>query len=223
MGLIANLIYIIGIGVVIMIALNIINIVQAGSKKPDGRKMEQILGMKPEKATYGDVERLSRSEKMQLFFAASTPELNEFNGEYQAKLLSGGILGGSSAFFTHHVFPYGKLTLNTKWVGKGFQSTDANSGTGYNIFTQQNGKTLRIRKIDTAMVPTKIGKDGKRSFQINYSRLNTGMIHSMKDEVRKINDNLYIGAGYMGLGGGSLNPAPFALIGPPKPWVGADK
>ncbi|MFH2063779.1 MAG: hypothetical protein ABIK15_01105 [Pseudomonadota bacterium] len=222
MNLIVNLLYIAGAGVIIMIILNIINILQAGSKKPDGRTMEQILGVKAEKATYDDVEKLSRNEKMQLFYAASTPDLHEFNGEYEARLLSGGVLGKSSAFFTHHVFPFGKLSLNTKWGGKGFQSAGPNSGIGYNLFTQGNGKTLRIRKNDTSIVPTKIGKDGKRSFQINYSRLNTGMIHSMRDEVRKINDNLYIGAGYMGLGGGSLNPAPFALIGPPKPWVGAD-
>ena len=44
----------------------------------------------------------------------------------------------------------------------------------------------------------------------------------MRDEIRQINDNLFIGAGYMGLGGGPINPAPFALIGPPKPWVGPD-
>jgi hypothetical protein len=45
----------------------------------------------------------------------------------------------------------------------------------------------------------------------------------MRDEIRQINDTLFIGAGYMGLGGGPINPAPFALIGPPKPWVGPDR
>ena len=80
-----------------MIALNIINIFQAGSKKPDGRTMAQILGLDPEDATYEDVERLSRREKMQLFYAAPPPDFNSLNGEYSAKLLSGGVLGGSSA------------------------------------------------------------------------------------------------------------------------------
>jgi len=45
----------------------------------------------------------------------------------------------------------------------------------------------------------------------------------MRDEIRKINDHLFIGIGYMGLGGGSINPAPFVLIGPAKEWVGVDK
>ena len=33
----------IGVLVIIMLALNIINILQAGSKKPDGRTMEETL------------------------------------------------------------------------------------------------------------------------------------------------------------------------------------
>jgi hypothetical protein len=68
-----------------------------------------------------------------------------------------------------------------------------------------------------------IGKDGKISFIVDYCFENSGMIHSMKDEIRQINKNLFIGAGYMALGGGSMNPAPFALIGPPTPWSGPDK
>jgi len=225
MDLIINLFFIVCAGVVTMLALNIINILQAGSRKPDGRSMEQILGVDPEKATYDDIEKLSRKEKMQLFYAASVPDFTKIHGEYQARLLSGGVLGSSSAYFTHHVFPTGKPTFKTEWVGKGFQSNGENRGIGYNIFIERTGNstnTRRLRKISTSMAPTKIGRDRKLSFQIDYSKLNSDVIHSMRDEVRQINENLYIGAGYMTLGGGSLNPAPFALIGPPRPWVGAD-
>jgi len=45
----------------------------------------------------------------------------------------------------------------------------------------------------------------------------------MQDEVRKVNDNLFICIGYMGIGGGSINPAFFILYGEPEKWVGADK
>ena len=214
------------IGVLTMIALNIINILQAGSKKPDGRTMGEILGLDPVDATYDDVEKLSRSEKMQLFYAASVPDFTSLNGEYSARLLSGGVLGGSSAYFTHHIFPTGRLTFKTRWIGKGFKSEGENQGTGYNIFEDTSGgksRTLRIRKIKTTMGPTRIGKTGKRSFQIDYSEFNSGAVHSMRDEVRQINKNLFIGVGYMGLGGGPANPAPFALIGPPEPWKGPDK
>lgn len=219
----------ISIGVLggVMLALNIINILQAGSKKPDGRTMEEIIGVDPARATYEDVEKLSRKDKMQLFYAAETPDFNELEGEYKAGLLSGGVLGKSSELFTHHVFPTGMVTLGTKWVGKAFTKETELTGRGYNLFTKKNKNgamdTLRIREIKTGMGPTKIGKDDKLSFKIDYRMFNSGSVKSMRDELRRINENLYIGAGYMGLGGGSINPAPFVLMGPPTPYVGAGK
>jgi hypothetical protein len=116
--------------------------------------------------------------------------------------------------------------VHTKWIGKAFKPASDSSGQGYNIFeekTKSGTRILRLRKIDTNLAPSKIARDNKNSFQINYSRYNKGTVHSMRDEIRKINDNLYIGMGYMGLGGGSANPAPFALVGKPSPWVGPDK
>lgn len=216
-----------GIMIIVMLALNGINILQAGSKEPDGRTMAQILGVDPKTATFDDVEKLSRKDKMQLFYAAITPDFKTLNGEYEARLLSGGILGKSSALFTHHVFPTGLPTLNTKWTGKAFSANKSDAGTGYNIFAEKSAdgtvSSLRIRPMRTSMDASKVGKDGKSSFLVDYSFDNTGTIHSMRDEIRQINENLFIGAGYMALGGGPANPAPFALIGPPKPWVGPDR
>ncbi len=224
------LIYIgIGIGLIVisLIVLNGINILQAGSRKPDGRTMAGILGVEPAVAVFDDVEKLSRKDKMQLFYAAETPEMTALNGEYEAKLLSGGVLGPSSALFTHHVFPTGRITLGTIWAGKAFMANGGPTGKGYNIFQQKKPdgtfRTLRTRPMKTSLAVSKVGKDGKLSFQVDYRTDNTGMIHSMRDEIRRVNDTLFIGAGYMALGGGSMNPAPFALIGPPKPWVGPDK
>jgi hypothetical protein len=225
MALFTNFLIVISASIFTMLILNIINILQAGSRKPDGRSMQKILGTNPEQATYDDIEKLSRKEKMQLFYAAKTPDFDSLNGEYQAKLLSGGILDKLSAYFTHHVFPTGKLSFKTEWIGKGFQCNGGNTGTGYNLFVERTGtsiNTRRIRKISTSMGPTKVGRGNKFSLQIDYSKSNSGLIHSMRDEIRQINEHLYIGTGYMGLGGGPYNPAPFVLIGPPKPWMGAD-
>jgi len=226
MNVLIILFYIVVIGILGMVTLNIINILQAGSRKPDGRTMAEILGIDPKDADYDDVEKLSRKEKMQLFYAAPAPDFNSMNGEYSAKLLSGGVLGGSSAFFTHFIFPTGRLTLNTRWIGKGFKKEEKTNGTGYNIFSDTTGgssKILRLRKMKTYMAPTRIGKTGEPSFLIDYTDFNKGVVHSMRDEVRQVNPNLFICAGYMGIGGGPMNPAPFVLIGPPKPWQGADQ
>lgn len=226
MKILKKILIVLGILIFVMITLNGINIIQAGSREPDGRTMAQILGVDPQTATYDDVEKLSRKDKMQLFYAAKTPDFKTFNGEYEARLLSGGILGNSSALFTHHVFPTGLVTLSTQWIGKAFKENTIDNGQGYNIFTEKssdkNTSTLRIRPMKTSIGDSKIGKDGKQSFLVDYSFDNTGSINSMRDEIRQINSNLFIGAGYMALGGGSINPAPFALIGPPQPWIGAD-
>lgn len=222
-----NLLFIaIAVLIGLMLLLNLINIVQAGGKRPDGRSMAQILGADPETATFEDVENLSRKETMQLFYAATPPANSTLNGEYQAKLSSGGILGGASAFFTHHLFPTGRFTRHTRWIGKAFTSDDEEKGHGYNIFKDAprdaSEKILRLRPMRTCISRSKVGKDGKPAFYLDYHWDNKGTVHSMRDEIRQINPNLFIGAGYMGLGGGPINPAPFFLIGPPTSWVGRD-
>ena len=44
----------------------------------------------------------------------------------------------------------------------------------------------------------------------------------MHDEVRKINDQLYIGVGAVSWSMDTLNPMPFAIYGLPDPWIGPD-
>jgi hypothetical protein len=206
------------------LALTAVNILQAGPRKPDGRTMGEILGKDPAQAFVEDVKRLSRSETMQLFYAAETPDFRSMQGEYQAEVLKGGVLGPASIYFTHHIFPTGNITLDTHWEGKAFLPAEKTSGYGYNLFsagpTSGQRQVLRTRKFRTWIGPTTIGKDEKDSFHLDYSTFNTGLIHSMHDEVRQINEHLFICAGYMALGGGPINPAPFVLIGPPSAWVG---
>jgi hypothetical protein len=102
------------------LALFAVNILQAGRRRPDGRSMPEILGMDPEQATWQDVEKLNRRDTMQLFHAARAPRLEEMQGEYRGKVLSGGVLGRSTAYFTHHVYPTGRFTPRSEWLGKAF-------------------------------------------------------------------------------------------------------
>lgn len=221
------LLTVIAVLVGLMLLLNIIHIVQAGSKRPDGRSLRQILGKDPENATAQDVEKLSRKDAMQLFYALDAPEHANLDGEYQARLLPGGVLGGASAFFTHHIFPNGRFMRHTLWTGKAFAAEGQNKGHGYNIFALHRSegpeKVLRLRPMRTSISRSKVGRDGKPSFFVDYHWDNKGPVHSMRDEIRQINPDLFIGAGYMGLGGGPINPAPFVLIGPPTSWVGLDQ
>jgi hypothetical protein len=75
--------------------------------------------------------------------------------------------------------------------------------------------------MDTYIAKSNI--DRKDSFHLDYSQYNKDMAGLIRDEVRKINDELYIGMGYLMFPGGSLNPTPFILHGKFRKWVGPDK
>ena len=104
----------IGILVVAILILTGINILQNGIGGRDGRSVEKILGMPPEKATLADIEKLSKSDVMQLFYAASPPEFSKVNGEYKAKILQLGVMGPIAPFYTKYLLGPGD------WKGKAF-------------------------------------------------------------------------------------------------------
>jgi hypothetical protein len=204
--------------VIVQLALTGINILQKGGTYK-GQTMEVILGVAPGKATINDIEKLNKADLFQLFYAAPAPQYKEVNGEYSAKTLPVGVLAMSADFYTHNFFGPGR------WAGKAFFPFEKDKGWGYNIFSSKNkdGKEVlsRVRKMNTYIGKSLI--DGKDSFHLDYSPYNSGTVHSMHDELRKINDNIFLGMGYMGLGGGSINPTPFLVIGPAVKWVGPDK
>jgi cholesterol oxidase len=206
----------------ILILLNVvlvgINILQKGGGYK-GQSMTEIIGMPAEKAGPGDIEKLSKSQIMQLFYAAPAPDSESMRGEYKAKTLPVGIQAFSADYFTHHVFGPGH------WEGKAFTPAGKDQGKGYNLFTisvkNRQDKVVRTRRLNTFVGTSPI--DGNKSYILSYSLYNSGIIHSMQDEVRKVNDKLFICMGYMGLGGGSINPAPFILYGEPEKWIGPDE
>ncbi|MEQ9367109.1 MAG: hypothetical protein RIF32_22940 [Leptospirales bacterium] len=218
--------------------LTAINIAQNGTSTPDGRDAETILGVEQGEATVEHVRRLSKADLMQLFYALDAPEPGELDGEYDAVLIDVGVLSAGSAWYTHHIFGDGR------WLGKGFRAarngraspskaqnsvtatTKADTygdtrGDGYNLFAgsgaggaRGGSEVQRLRKFDTYPGPSRIAAGD--SFHLDYHAYNGGTVHSMRDEIRKINNNLYLGMGHMALGGGAINPAPFMLLGPAK-------
>lgn len=205
--------------------LFIVNILQAGRRYPDGRTVEEILGMRAEDAQYEDVEALNRRDTMQLFYAAKAPDFKRMKGEYCGRVLSGGVLGKSTEIFTNHVFPSGRFTPNSKWEGKAFMPVEESEGWGINVFNikkRGTAQTIRKRKMRTYLGPTRIGKDGSDSMHLDYAPFNTGINGTMHDEIRMINDDLFICAGFISAFGGPLNPGPFTLLGPPVEWVDPD-
>lgn len=200
---------------VILLLLTVINILQKGGPWRGGSAAD-ILGREPESAGPEDLARLSKGRFVQLFYASPPPTMKELDGEFMAKNHPVGILGGAVEWYTSHLFGPGR------WVGKAFRPLDGKRGEGYNIFEKAGADRplRRTRRIDTFLGPSAF--DGKESFHLLYRPYNGGVVRSMRDELRKVREGLYVGLGYMGLGGGSINPAPFIVYGKPDPWKGPD-
>ncbi len=191
-----------------------INICQKGGAYK-GKSVEDILGVPAASAGTEDIARLSRASVMQLFYAASAPRYEEMNGEYRSMMAGGGLLGPASNLYVAYLFGPGH------WEGKGFSPIE---GFGYNIFrksTEGKDTFARSKKMKTSI--KKSSYDDRESFHLDYSAYKNGiLLHSMRDEIRKINDRLYIGMGAMAASGGTLNPMPFVLYGSPEKWKGPD-
>ena len=193
------------------------NILQNGFAGPDGRTVNKILGVSAENATVADINKLSKSDVMQLFYAADAPAFAKMKGEFKAKLIHVGIFYGISEYYAHNLMGPGH------WEAKCFYPFEEKKGQGYNLFTvNMNGKSENVRtlRMDTFTGPSKFDK--KESFHLVYEAYNNDKNNSMRDEIRRINDKLYIGLGYLTWNLGTYNPTPFVLYGEPAQWVGPD-
>ncbi len=200
----------IGVVLALIAVVFITNIIQKGGAY-SGKPMNEILGCTPEKADFQKVLALSKSDFIQLYYSAPAPDADDISGEYSALNHSGGILASAVQVFTDNFFGKGK------WVGKKFNKLKNNEGEGYNIFINKHDNAgSAIERVLERKMKTHIGKsvyDNKDSYHLIYKSFNNDIIvSSMRDEIRKINGNLYIGLGYMALGGGSINPSGFVLF-----------
>lgn len=176
-----------------------VSIAENGSNTPDERSLTDILGVAPEAATAETLATLSKSDLRQVFLRAEAPAAGELVGDFRGELIGPGILSYATEFYTHRVFGPGA------WIGKSFSA----DGKGVNLFAAEDGAVLREREVETRVEPGAL--DEKPVLFIDYSCCNSLNLATMRDEVRRINKNLYLGMGYMALGGGSLNPASFSL------------
>ena len=206
------------------------------------KSIESFMGKDLKDFKYEDLMKLNRKQLMELFFKLEAPAMSEMKGEYRAALLDSGYIINKFNATLYLYFTWGS------WQHKAFEPLDSEQGHGYNTFITTQLKLyenyfvavfMRIMSIvcsllclhnpqrlarimlnKTSMVPSVF--DGRPSFQLSYKDYNTLITRTMTDEVRKINDKLYLGIGRLTVTFGKFNPMPFVLIGPPDPWVGPD-
>ena len=181
-----------------------------------GVSLAETLGCSPESAKPEDVLRLSKRRVMQAFRAAECPAFGELKGEYHGQNHPAGFTSVFAGLYLNHFFGPGR------WTGKAFFPFEATRGWGYNLFAQSHavGQSRIIRAVKIA---TSIGAsifDGKSSFVLDYGAHNRGVLSHVRDELRKINNELFIGVGHLDARGGTLFPSPFIIFGAPEEWVG---
>ncbi len=164
------------------------------------------------------MQGLKLSQVMEIFSSLPAPKVSEMNGEYKANLMDqGGFLTNLSSNLL-----IGTPIFDGIWLCKCFTPESASQGWGYNSF-RKFGKVERKFPMETSIVKSRF--DGKDAFQLYYPAFKS-MLGKMQmvDEVRKVNDSLYLGVGTWGFTKKArLVPLPFTLSGPPDLFVGTDK
>jgi hypothetical protein len=100
--------------------------------------------------------------------------------------------------------------------------TSESEGQGYNSY-KRGGKVRHVFPMNTRIAKSIL--DGKDDFELDYTAYRSGAgFVNMIDEVRKVNDDLYLGIGFWGYFKRQRRvPFFFALSGPRGPYAGVDR
>jgi hypothetical protein len=207
-----------------------------------GKSINDIAGKDTDDITLEDLQGMNKDQLIEIFHQLTAPEFKEMHGEFKATILNCGdvIRGIIADVFLNRLWG--------KWLTKSFEPIGETHGHGYNSFLVSQDKTdenvvLAIinwiyrsikslsgveghdKIVRIMRMKTRIGDsiyDARKSFHLEYHDYNLFPTSTMKDEVRKLNDNLYLGLGILTVTLGKKNIFPFVLIGPPEKWVGPD-
>jgi hypothetical protein len=151
---------------------------------------------------------------LELFKSLNPPSPGEVSGEYAGF----DYLGSSEQTFAAGLERV-KAGNGTFWLGKGIPDKEGNGASGYNRLRQPDGTVARQDRFGVLRGKSPI--DGKRTLMLKYSDFNNGAGRiGFLDEVRKVNDRLFLCTGTPGEGTGT--PGFFFLAGPPAQLHGVD-
>lgn len=163
---------------------------------------------------------MKQGQLKELFLVLPAPSIRELQGEFKGTLLDTGAFRFIKNFLAY--FALSSFFVNGKWMGKGFKAISDTEGRGYNSY-RRSGAVRHVLPMKTHVAPSRF--DGKEVFLLDYTAFRSAANSvNMIDEVRKINDNLYLGIGFWGYTRWQRNiPFFFALSGPPAAYIGADR
>ncbi|WP_125098185.1 hypothetical protein [Leucobacter chromiireducens] len=159
---------------------------------------------------------LDAAALLELFHTLDAPAIGELSGEYagfDALGLNQETFDAALARVT------AGLEAGVYWLGKGFPGAEGDGAAGYNRLLGRDGSVARRDRFGVHRGTSPI--DGKDALLLKYSDFDNpaGRIGFL-DEIRKVNDRLFLCTGTPGEGAGT--PGFFFLAGPSAPHVGAD-
>ncbi len=178
---------------------------------------EAIAFNQSAKITVDMLKAMKVKEVLTLFKTLSAPSFEDMQGEFDGYLLDHGdpITNFISAL------SFSNPLMMGRWKGKAFTSGDNIYGHGYNLF-EKFSKTRRKIPMRTEITSSRF--DQKPAFIVDYTAYDSflGKINTV-DEIRKLDDNLYLGVGTCGFSKKQrLKPLPFCIQGPLRSFVGVD-
>lgn len=160
--------------------------------------------------TVEKLHQLGTNRTVELFKTLSAPALREMNGEYQGHYF------GSDHHSISNILWHASANWNLfsgKWQGKSFQPVSDTVGYGFNNL-KKFGMIVRRWPTRTSIGHSRY--DRKDVYALNYRYYySVAGIVSMQDEIRKVQEGLYLGVGHWRLPIGiPMASSWFALTGP---------
>ncbi len=206
--------------VIAVLALGCVVAMSGGTGLAAPRSVENVEASSYPITETWSVEKLlalSRDEIVALWKGLDPPEFTELDGHYMGLVPNAGDPVTQKATGS---FMYNENSLIGYWLGKAYKPTTATEGEGYNRWRKPGGKVVRNMQFSTDMGKSLI--DGKPSFMMYYGAYNPAS--TLIDELRKLDDYIYIGMGTTELEDGKRSaPGHFILVGPTDSWVGPDE
>jgi hypothetical protein len=156
------------------------------------------------------VLQLNYRELCSLFRTLDAPTVREMHGEYRL-----GELAQQSLLQRLVVLSF---SIKSSQLCKAFEPTAPDRGHGYNGVVTDRGVERKMF-FEVSIRPSRI--DGRDSLHITYDHHNPDdrVLRSIVDELRKVDEGLYLGLGYAGKRGHERVLWPFMLEGPEAPFV----
>lgn len=167
----------------------------------------KILGKSARMAEPCDIEKLRKPELMRLFYSANTPALEKLKGKFRCKVLVSGQTETQSRDLLSKIF--GK----SEWIEEEFSLLKNSSLKSCKTFLNSNnkGRTEVMKICNTKSYIAKSILDNRKSLHNNFQFTSREGQKSTHDEIRKINQKLFICMVYSPISGRPENPIPVIL------------